>query len=180
MFGKKITLLAIIASFLLLTNFAIAKTDSKDKSTPQKESVPQQDSESEQIRIIDEPEVSKIDPVEEQKKINAMKELYDKSRNSEDETVRGLAEKWKLGQIGETEFAMGVVEQTNSMGKMEDLAESEAKMASDNFHRDLQIRLWDNYYDNPKKMHTIKTFRRDCFRYFFPIIKKKTFQGIRR
>jgi hypothetical protein len=127
MLSHKITLLAILATFVLSTT-PITPTPSKA-----------------------------LDP----KKVQ---ELLSTSTDSPNPKVQDLAKNFTSNNISEQEFVMGVMEQSQTGDALEGLAEEEAKRASLTFHKDLQNRLWDNYYSNPSKMHSLRTYRRDCFR----------------
>jgi hypothetical protein len=108
--------------------------------------------------IIPSPTPAKpLDPKEVQK-------LLSSSTDSPNPKVQDLAKNYKSNKISDQEFVMGVMEQSQTGDAITELAEEEAKRASLNFHKDLQNRLWDNYYSNPAKMHSLRTYRRDCFR----------------
>jgi hypothetical protein len=127
MLSHKITLLAILATFVLSTTPIIP--------TPAKARDPKK-----------------------------VQELLSLSTYSPNPKVRDLAKNFASNNISEQEFVMGIIKQSQTGDALEGLVEEEAKRASLTFHKDLQNRLWDNYYSNPSKMHSLRTYRRDCFR----------------
>jgi hypothetical protein len=94
-----------------------------------------------------------------------VQDLASSSEDSSNPILQDLAKQYQNKTISNEEFTMKVLDESKTGDALTGLAEEEAKKASLNFHKDLQIRLWDNYYSDPQKMHGLRTYRRDCFRY---------------
>ena len=67
-------------------------------------------------------------------------------------------------QVSELEVINRAVNSDVITEGIQSLLEEDGQRASENFQPDLENRVWVNYYNDPKKIHNIITFRRDAFR----------------
>jgi hypothetical protein len=93
-----------------------------------------------------------------------VRELVSSSEDSTNPNVQDLAKQYNNKTISDQEFTMGLLQESQTGDALMGLADEEAEKANKNFHKNLQTRLWDNYYTDPSKMHGLRTYRRDCFR----------------